>query len=76
MGPNILGKDVLFEKRMAGPRVSINSQNKKIIVARPPDPTANNGGVGSLTIIANDTSPHVSVNKQTVRGLLQISHLY
>jgi hypothetical protein len=64
------------KKIVAGPRVSVSSQNKKIIVVRPPDPTTNKGGAGSLTIISNDTSPHISVSMQTVRGLLKISHLY
>jgi hypothetical protein len=43
IGSNISGKHVSFEKIVVGPRVSINSQNKKINVARPPDPTANKG---------------------------------
>jgi hypothetical protein len=30
MGTNILGKRVLFEKIVAGPCVSVSSQNKKI----------------------------------------------
>jgi hypothetical protein len=61
---------------VAGPHVSVSSQNKKIIAARPPDPTPNKGDAGSLTIVAYDTNPLVSVSKQTVRGLLKISHLY
>jgi hypothetical protein len=76
MGSNILGKHVSFRKIEAGTRVSVSSQNKKIIVARPPDPTANKDDAGSLTIVANDTGPHVSVSRQTVRRLLKISHLY
>jgi hypothetical protein len=59
---------------VAGPRVS--SQNKKIAAARPLDPTPNKGDVGSLTIVAYHTGPLVSVSKQTVRGLLKISHVY
>jgi hypothetical protein len=59
-----------------GPRVSVNSQNKKITAARLPNPTANKGDAGSLTIIANDTGPRVNVSRQIVRGLLKISHLY
>jgi hypothetical protein len=80
MGSNILGKHVSFEKIVAGPSVSvsisISSQNKKITIARPSDPTANKGDAGSLTIVANDTGPRVSVSKKTVHGLLKISHLY
>jgi hypothetical protein len=76
MGSNILVKHVSFEKIVAGPRVSISSQNKKITTARLPDPNANKGEAGSLTIVANDTGPHISVSWQTVRGLLKISHLY
>jgi hypothetical protein len=76
MGSNILGKHVLFEKIVAGPRVTVSSQNKKITAARLPDPTANKGDVGSLTIVAYDTGPRVSISRQTVHGLLKISHLY
>jgi hypothetical protein len=76
MGSNILAKHISFEKIVAGPRVSVSSQNKKITAARPLDPTANKGDASSLTIIANDTGPRVSVSWQTVRGLLKISHLY
>jgi hypothetical protein len=54
----------------------VSSQNKKITTARPLDPTPNKGNAGSLTIIAYDTGPLISVIKQTVRGLLKISHLY
>jgi hypothetical protein len=61
---------------VVGPRVSVSSQNKKIIVARPLDPTPNKGDAGSLTIVVYDTSPLISVSRQTVRGLLKISHLY
>jgi hypothetical protein len=56
------------EKYIGCPRISVNNQNKNITVARPPDPTANKGDAGSLTIISNDTSPRVSVSRQTVRG--------
>jgi hypothetical protein len=76
MGSNILGNHVSFEKIVAGPHVSVSSQNKKITAARPPDPTPNKGDVGSLTIVAYGTGPCVSVSRQTVRGLLNISHLY
>jgi hypothetical protein len=61
---------------VADPHVSISSQNKKITDARQPDPTPNKGDAGSLTIVAYDTSPLVSFSRQTVRGLLKISHLY
>jgi hypothetical protein len=76
MGSNILGNHVSFEKIVVGPRVSVSSQNKKITVARPPDPSANKGDAGSITIVANDTGPRISVNRQTVRRLLKISNLY
>jgi hypothetical protein len=61
---------------VADPRVSVSNQNKKITAACPSDPTPNKGNVGSLTIVAHDTGPLVSVSWQTVRGLLKISHLY
>jgi hypothetical protein len=76
MGSNILGKHVSFEKIVVGQRVSVSSQNKKITTARPPDPTPNKGIAGSLTIVAYDTGQLVSVSRQTVRGLLKLSHLY
>jgi hypothetical protein len=61
---------------VAGPCISVSSQNKKITDARPPDPTPNKGDAGSLTIIAYDTSPHLSVSRQTMFGLLKIFYLY
>jgi hypothetical protein len=61
---------------VAGPRVSVGSQNKKITAARPPDPNANKGDAGSLTIVTNDTGPRINVSRQTMRELLKISHLY
>jgi hypothetical protein len=70
MGPNILGKHISFEKIVTGPRVSVSSQNKKIIDVCLLDPTPNKGDAGSLSIIAYDTGPHVSVSRQTVRELL------
>jgi hypothetical protein len=76
MVSSILGMHVSFEKIVVGPHVSVSSQNKKITTARPLDPTPNKGNAGSLTIIAYDTGPLISVIKQTVRGLLKISHLY
>jgi hypothetical protein len=32
-----------LKKIVVGPRVSVSSQNEKIIGARPPDPTVNKG---------------------------------
>jgi hypothetical protein len=61
---------------VVGPRVSVSSQNKKITAARPPDPTPNKGDAGSLTIVAYDTGPLVSVSKKTMHELLKISHEY
>jgi hypothetical protein len=61
MGANILGKHISFEKIVAGPHVSVSSQNKKITAPRPPDPTPNKRDVGSLIIVAYDTGPRVSV---------------
>jgi hypothetical protein len=72
MGSNILVKHISFEKIVVGPRVSVNSQNKK----KTTDPTPNKGDLGSLTIVTYDTGPLVSVSRQTVRRLLKISHLY
>jgi hypothetical protein len=77
MGSNILGKHVSFKRKIvAGPCVSVSSQNKKIIVARPPYPTLDKGDAASLTIVTYDTGPLVSVIRKTMRGLLKISHLY
>jgi hypothetical protein len=67
----LLRKHVSFRKIVVGPRVSIISRNKKITAARPPDLTANKGDAGSLTIIANETGPCVSISRQTVRGAAQ-----
>jgi hypothetical protein len=61
---------------VAGSHVSVSGQNKKIIVARLQDPTPDKGDAGSLTIVAYDTGPLISVSRQTVRGLLKISHVY
>jgi hypothetical protein len=74
MGSNILGKHISFKKIVVGPHVSVSSQNKKITDARPPDPTPNKGNAGLLIIIAYDTGPLVSVSRQTMCGLLKISH--
>jgi hypothetical protein len=64
MGSNILGKHISFKKIVVGPHVSISSQNKKITVARPPDPTPNKGDAGSLTIFTHDTGPLFSISRQ------------
>jgi hypothetical protein len=61
------------KKIVAGPRVNASSQNKKITSSRLPNPTPNKGDAGSLTIIAYDTGPLVSVSRQTVRRRLKIS---
>jgi hypothetical protein len=60
------------KKIVTGPHVSVSSQYKKITA----DPTPNKGDPGSLTIVAHDTGPLVSVSRRTVRGLFKISHLY
>jgi hypothetical protein len=70
------GITIYLKKIVAGPRVSVSSQNKKIAVACMSNPVANNGDSCSLTIVPNDTGPCVSVSRQTVRGLLKISHQY
>jgi hypothetical protein len=49
---------------VAGPRISVSSQNKKITA----DPTPNKGDPGSLTIIAHDTGPIVSVKANRARA--------
>jgi hypothetical protein len=61
---------------VAGPRVSVSSQNKKTTTAHLPDLNPNKGNAGSLTIAAYDAGPLISVSRQTVRGLLKIVHLY
>jgi hypothetical protein len=76
MGSKILGKHVSFEKIVSSPHVSVSSKNKKIIAARSSDTTPNKSDVGSLSIVAYDTRPCISVSRQTVCGLLKISHLY
>jgi hypothetical protein len=59
------------KKIAAGPRISVSSENKKTA-----DPTPNKGDPGSLTIVAHDIVPLVSVSRKIVRGLLKICHLY
>jgi hypothetical protein len=76
MASNILGKHDSFDKIVASPRVSVSSQNKKIIAARPPNPTPNKGDASSLTIVTYGTGPLVRVSRQAVRMLLKVSHLY
>jgi hypothetical protein len=72
-GSNKSGKQVSFQKKLWQAHVSVSAANIKKIIT---DPTPNNGDPGSLTIIAHDTGPLVSVSRRTVRGLLKISHLY
>jgi hypothetical protein len=60
------------KKIVVGPHVSVSIQNKKITAY----PTPNKGDPGSLTIVAHDTGPLVSVSRRTVCELLKISHLY
>jgi hypothetical protein len=64
MGSNNSGKQVSFQKIVTGPRVSVSSQYKKDNRCVPacPDPTANKCDAGSLTIVANDTGPRVSIS--------------
>jgi hypothetical protein len=59
------------KKIVVGPRISVSSQNKK----KTADPTPNKDDPGSLTIVTHDTGPLISGSRQTVRGLLKISHL-
>jgi hypothetical protein len=73
MGFNKSGKQVSFQKKLWQAHASASVANIKKITA---DPTPNKGDPGSLTIVAHDTSPLVSISRQTVRGLLKISHLY
>jgi hypothetical protein len=68
----IQGSKFHSKKIVASPHVSVSSQYKK----KTADPTPNKGDPGSLTIVAHDTGPLVSVTRQTVRGLLKISHQY
>jgi hypothetical protein len=72
MGSNNSGKQVSFKKIVADPHFSVSSQYKK----KTADPTYNKGDPGSLTIIAHDTVPLISVSRKTVRSLLKISHQY
>jgi hypothetical protein len=72
MGSNNSMKQISFQKIVVGPRVSVSSQYKK----KTADPTPNKGDPDSLTIVAHDTGPLVSVSRQTMRGLLKISHQY
>jgi hypothetical protein len=72
MGSNKSGKQVPFKKLWQA-HASASAANIKKIIA---DPTPNKGDPGSLTIVAHDTGPLVSVSRWTVRGLLKISNLY
>jgi hypothetical protein len=73
MGSNKSGKQVSFQKKLWQAHASASTANIKKITA---DPTPNKGDPGSLTIVAHDTGPLVSVSRRTMRGLLKISHLY
>jgi hypothetical protein len=73
MGSNKSGKQVPFQKKLWQAHASASAANIKKITA---NPTPNKGDPGSLTIIAHDTGPLVSVSRRTVGGLLKISHLY
>jgi hypothetical protein len=70
MGSNHSRKHILFKKIVTGPRVIVSCQYKKDNCCLParPDPTANKCDLGSLTIVANDTSPRVSVSWLTCVG--------
>jgi hypothetical protein len=63
----IQGSKFHSKKVVTGPRVSVSSQYKKDNRCLPtcPDPTTNKCDAGSLTIVANDTGPHVNVIKPT-----------
>jgi hypothetical protein len=63
MGSNKSGKQVSFQKKLWQAHAS--AANIKKITA---DPTPNNGDPGSLTIIAHDTGPLVSVSRRTDAG--------
>jgi hypothetical protein len=73
MGSYKSGKQVSFQKKLWQAHVSASAANIKKITA---DATPNKGDPGSLTIVAHDTGPLVSVSRRTVRGLFKISHLY
>jgi hypothetical protein len=68
----IQGSKFHSKKIVADPHFSVSSQYKK----KTADPTHNKGDPGSLTIIAHDTVPLVSVSRKTVRSLLKISRQY
>jgi hypothetical protein len=69
MGSNNLGKQVSLKKLWRA-HASASAANIKKITA---DPTPNKGDPGSLTIVAHNTGPLVSVSRRTVHGLLKIS---
>jgi hypothetical protein len=73
MGSNKSGKQISFQKKLWEAHASVSAANIKKITA---DPTPNKGDPGSLTIVAHDNGPLISVSTRTVRGLLKISHLH
>jgi hypothetical protein len=77
MGSNILGKHVSFERKewLAHTLALAAKIKRKSLLARAPDPTPNKGDADSLTIVAHDTGPLVNISRQTLLGLLKISHL-
>jgi hypothetical protein len=63
MGSNNSGKQVLLKKIVTGSRISVSSQYKKDNHCLPTrTQLPNKCYPGSLTIVANDTSPHVNVS--------------
>jgi hypothetical protein len=73
MGSNKSGKQIAFQKNLRQAHASASATNIKKITSYP---TPNKGDPGSLTIVAHDTGPLVSVSRRTVHGLLKIFHLY
>jgi hypothetical protein len=73
MGSNKSGKQVSFPKKLWQAHALASVGNIKWITA---DPTLNKGDPSSLTIVARDTGPLVSVSRRTLRDLIKISHLY
>jgi hypothetical protein len=69
MGSNKSRKQVSLQKTLWQAHASASAANIKKIIA---DPTPNKGNPGSLTIVAHDTGPLVSVSRHTVCGLLKI----
>jgi hypothetical protein len=63
MGSNKSGKQPSFQKKLWQAHTSASAANIKKITT---DPTPNKGDLSSLTIVAHDTDPLVSVSRQTV----------